>query len=223
MIPKQIHYCWYGRGQMTTLHRRCLESWKKNLPSYQVQRWDESNTKFDNAFLKEALRMEQWAFISDYIRMRALHDHGGIYLDCDIEVVRDFEPLLDLECFLGEEAEGRPNTAVLAARARHDFPRLCMELIEDQYRARRGYLIAPEIAMLALKTAGGSASVTILPSDCFYPYNPSDPKRKDMGLMYADVTQQTFAIHHWAKGWKMSRKEKTRKSLNKLAGRLGLR
>jgi mannosyltransferase OCH1-like enzyme len=99
-IPRTIHYCWYGQKDLPPLYTRCIDSWQKVLKGYRFIIWNESNTKFDNPFLKEMLKNKQWAFISDYIRMRVIYDYGGIYLDADIEVIKTFDTLLGHECFL---------------------------------------------------------------------------------------------------------------------------
>jgi len=97
LIPKVIHYCWFGRGEMNDTIKKCIASWEKNCPDYQIVRWDEDD--FDvtqNAYVREAYEQKKWAFVSDYVRLYALYNHGGIYLDTDVEILKPLDDLLNL-------------------------------------------------------------------------------------------------------------------------------
>ena len=105
-IPKTIHFCWYGKGEYNDTIKKCIKSWEEKLPDYTIKKWDESNTPFKQfPFLKLILKQKKWSYITDFIRLYAIYTEGGIYLDTDIEIVKDFGPLLNEECFLGFEAE----------------------------------------------------------------------------------------------------------------------
>ena len=104
MIPKKIHYCWFGRGEMPQAAKDCMASWKKYMPDWEYKLWNEDN--FDvhcNAYCSEAFKAGKYAFVSDVARLKALHDEGGLYLDTDVEVFRSFEPLLHHHAFAGFE------------------------------------------------------------------------------------------------------------------------
>lgn len=104
MIPKKIHYCWFGRGEMPQAAKDCMASWKKFMPDWEYKLWNEDN--FDvhcNAYCSEAYKAGKYAFVSDVARLKALHDEGGLYLDTDVEVFRSFEPLLHHHAFAGFE------------------------------------------------------------------------------------------------------------------------
>ncbi len=203
MIPKTIHYCWFGGKEMPPLYQRCVESWSEMLPDYRIVRWDETTAAIDTPFLRHCLQKKRWAFLSDYIRLRAISDEGGIYFDTDIEVIKSFDPLLDNQCFLGLESPGRPNTSVLGAVPGHWFPKECMRLMDARFAARKTYLIAPEVAT-ACVGLGDSSTLSVLAEDHFYPYNPYDATRPIKELMFASVTSNTYAIHHWGKAWSQS-------------------
>lgn len=105
MIPKVIHYCWFGGGPLNQLSETCMASWKKFCPDYKVVRWDESNydvTK--NNYMRQAYEAKKWAFVSDYARLDVIYEHGGIYLDTDIELLQPLDRLLDRKGFLGIES-----------------------------------------------------------------------------------------------------------------------
>lgn len=201
MINKTIHYCWFGGNEMPALCERCLESWKQHLSDYKIKRWDESNIPKDIPFVNDMLKNKNWAFVSDYIRLYALFNEGGIYLDTDIEVIKPFDELLHHPVFLGEESKGRPTTGVIGSIKGHAYIKDCMNIMEKRHEQKKEYLITPEVAAEGLKK--GHKDVAILPPETFYPYNPYDNSKLVSVLMYSDVVEGTYAIHHWNHAWKL--------------------
>lgn len=202
-IPKVIHYCWFGGKSLPPLYARCIESWSRVMPDYEINRWDERNTDLSTPYLASCVSKKNWAFASDLVRLSILQTHGGIYLDADVEVVRRFDPLLASGgCFLGYEAPGRATTGVIGAEAGHMFLRACIDLMERRFSGGQPYLIAPEVASAVARSMASDPSLRILEPEVFYPYNPYDTTRHVDTLMYSDVTERTFAIHHWGKSWK---------------------
>lgn len=120
MIPRKIHYCWFGRGEMPELAKNCIASWHKYMPDYEYKLWNEDN--FDvssNAYTKEAYEAKKFAFVSDYVRLWALCQEGGVYLDTDVEAFRPFDDLLIQKAFAGfEGSKYLPvGTCVMASQA----------------------------------------------------------------------------------------------------------
>ena len=104
MIPKRIHYCWFGHGQMPELALKCIESWHKHMPDYEFKLWNEENFNINsNQYVKEAYEARKFAFVTDYVRLYALFTEGGIYMDTDVESIRSFDTLLHLSGFIGFE------------------------------------------------------------------------------------------------------------------------
>ena len=104
MIPKKIHYCWFGRGEMSELALKCIESWHKYMPDYEYKPWNEDNFDIDSfQYAKEAYEAKKYAFVSDVARLYALKNEGGIYLDVDFEVFKPFDDLLHHRAFAGFE------------------------------------------------------------------------------------------------------------------------
>ncbi len=104
MIPKKIHYCWFGRNPKNTLIRKCMDSWKKHLPDYEIIEWNEDNFDVQSVrYVREAYEAKKWAFVSDYVRLWALKEYGGIYLDTDVEVFKGFDRFLEHGFFSGFE------------------------------------------------------------------------------------------------------------------------
>lgn len=104
MIPKKIHYCWFGRGEMPEEAKRCIDSWHKFMPDYEYKLWDEDNFDVNQIpYTKEAYEAKKYAFVSDYVRLWALEREGGVYLDVDFEVYKPFDDLLRYRAFAGFE------------------------------------------------------------------------------------------------------------------------
>ena len=117
-IPKILHYCWFGGKPKPPLAEKCIRSWRKFCPDFEIREWNESNFDLEQvpAYVRQAYEAGRWAFVSDYVRLRALTEVGGVYLDTDVEIVRPLEPFLKHEAFAGFEHLERVQTGVLACR-----------------------------------------------------------------------------------------------------------
>ncbi len=116
MIPKIIHYCWFGKQPLTENVKKCIYSWKKYCPEYKIIEWNEDNFDVNqNVYCQEAYSVKKWAFVSDFVRLKVLYEYGGIYLDTDVEVVKNMDNLLLHRFFAGLEAENIMSTAVIGA------------------------------------------------------------------------------------------------------------
>lgn len=132
-IPKTIHYCWFGNNPVPENLQTCIDSWNK-LEGYKIVKWDESNCNFDeNDFIKKAYAEKKWQYISDYYRLKALYDYGGIYLDTDVEIFNDFEPLLSNNVFLGFNYNCCVGTAVIGSIPRSPFIKSIISLYDNTY------------------------------------------------------------------------------------------
>ncbi len=116
MIPKKIHYIWFGKGEKNERVKHCIESWKKYLPDYEIIEWNENNFDINyNDFTKNAYANKKWAFVSDVARLWVLYNEGGIYMDTDVEVYKSLDQFLNEEGFTGFEDVHYPVTATLGA------------------------------------------------------------------------------------------------------------
>lgn len=200
MIPKKIHYCWFGGNEIGPLFARCLASWKKFLPDYEIICWNESNLPKEANLAWKYIKEKKYAFASDYARYYILYQQGGIYLDTDVEVVKPFDSLLNNTCFIGYEDKNRIACGIIGAIAKNKFSYHCMSIMNDVAENNKAFLIAPEVANRAVSL---SENVTIYPEEYFYPYNPYSENQKVKQLMFSDITENTYAIHHWEKKWSM--------------------
>lgn len=108
MIPKTIHYCWFGRGEMPQLAKNCIASWHKFMPDWEYKLWNEDNFDVNSVlYVKEAYEARKFAFVSDYVRLKALYEYGGLYMDVDFETFKPFDDLLSFDGFAGFEGSKR--------------------------------------------------------------------------------------------------------------------
>lgn len=120
MIPKIIHYVWVGGKPKPKNIQRCMKTWRKHLGDYQIIEWNEQNFNVhENEYVAQAYKAQKWAFVSDYIRAKAIYEQGGIYLDTDVLVLDDLAALLNNRAFVGFENKANPFTAVFGAEPHH--------------------------------------------------------------------------------------------------------
>lgn len=133
MIPKVIHYCWFGKSQKPTLVLKCIQSWKQYCPDYEIIEWNEENFDVNcNDYVREAYGLQKWAFVTDYARLWIIYNYGGIYLDTDVEVIRSFNDLLSESAFFGFEDEKSIGTGLgFGAEKENDVIELMLRDYED--------------------------------------------------------------------------------------------
>lgn len=103
-IPKVIHYFWFGKKEKPPIYHKCIESWKKYCPDYEIKEWTEDNFDINiNPYVSEAYKKEKYAFVSDYARFYILYNYGGIYLDIDVEILKNIDEFLQEKVFMGFE------------------------------------------------------------------------------------------------------------------------
>lgn len=107
MIPKKIHYCWFGGKPLPNDLKKCIKTWKKKCPDYSIIQWDESNFDINsNSFIKDAYNNKAWAFVTDYARLKIIYENGGIYLDTDVKLLKSFDELLKNRAFFAIQQNG---------------------------------------------------------------------------------------------------------------------
>ena len=205
MIPKKIHYCWFGKGEKSELMQSCIASWKRVMPDYEIIEWNESNFTFDNTYAKQAYEARKYAFVSDYARLKIVYEHGGIYLDTDVELVRPLTPLLERGGYLGFENSKQINTGVgFAAPAGHEVVAAMLAAYDDIAFITDGkpdMMPCPRrntasLVPLGLEVNGKLQTVqgiTVYPVDYFCPMD------YDTGKI--NLTENTYSIHRYGYSW----------------------
>lgn len=133
MIPKVIHYCWFGRNPLPELTIECIESWKKYCSDFEIKLWNEDNFNFEeNQFAREAYQEKKWAFVSDYVRLKILYEEGGIYMDTDVKVLKPLESLLQHNAFSGFENNQFISTAIMGSERKNPWIGYLLSYYEEK-------------------------------------------------------------------------------------------
>lgn len=205
-IPKIIHYCWFGNKVIPKRLQYCIESWKIQLPEYSFQLWNEENTIFDCEFIKTAYAAKKWAFVADYIRIKAVYDHGGIYMDTDMLLFKSLNDFLDNQCFFVAEHSLSIGVGIFGAVKHHPFIKLCLktyyakevDLSTSPKRVTNTYLETYN-AKKNFKETIYFERLTIYKPEYFYalPYK----KLYDIHNYKKYLTIESYGIHLWEGSW----------------------
>lgn len=205
MIPKIIHYCWFGGNPLPKAAQDCIESWKKFCPDYEIIEWNESNFDINsNLYTKQAYECRKWAFITDVVRLHALYTYGGIYMDTDVEVVRPLDRFLEHKAFSGFEDLTNIPTGIMAAEKGHPLFRKLVEYYDD-----RPFLVdgVPDLTTNVTTITNLLLPEGFVPNNTYqevagfslYPYDYFCPR--DIHTMKLVTTENTYTIHHFAGSW----------------------
>lgn len=229
MIPKIIHYCWFGRNPLPASALKCIDSWKKFFPDYEIKEWNEDN--FDVNILpytQAAYAAKKYAFVSDYARFWVLYKYGGLYFDTDVEVIAPFDDILDKGGFMGCEIDQTESYAVAPGLGLGVMPQslLCREILEvyeglpfftenQQVNPYAVVRITTDVLLKhGLQPKKGIQTVegiTVYPAEYFNPLDDATGRLK--------VTKNTRSIHWFAKTW-VDNHSPLRTKLTRLARRL---
>lgn len=219
MIPKIIHYCWFGKGAMPELVLKCIESWKKYLHNYEMHLWSEDNFDIASAprYVQEAYAAKKYAFVSDYVRLWALEQEGGVYLDTDVEILRPLDTLLSDTAFIGlEESKALlPGTCVMGCEAHCLWVKDMLATYENAtFLKEDGSLdLTTNVQRLGAKMVEGGLlherKIQYLPQwglrvythDYFSPITSTRVMRK---------SKNTYCIHRFAGSWVDGKKSRLR-------------
>ncbi len=212
MIPKIIHYCWFGNNKKSKLIKKCISTWKKHLPNYKFYEWNESNCDLTTPFVELAYNNKKWAFVSDFIRLEKLYTYGGIYLDTDMLLLKSLDEFLENECFFGAEDLEFINGAIFGTTVRNSFLKQCIEyykMIDVQLAINWGEISIPKLITstfrknynfnLPFNKIIEIENIVIYPNDYFYPLPYS--KKNDVNNYKSYINKDTVAIHLWCSTW----------------------
>lgn len=135
IIPRTIHYCWFGNKEKPPIIIDCINSWKKHMPTWEIIEWNEHNFDLSqNSFAQEAFDKKRYAFVTDYCRLKLLYDHGGLYMDSDMLVVKPLDRFLESHAFTGHETSSLTVTAIMGSVKGHNWIKLLLD-----YYTNRAY------------------------------------------------------------------------------------
>lgn len=207
VIPKEIHYCWFGRGALPDDLKRYRESWEIFCPDYQIREWNEDNYDVDRqTFTREAYRHKKWAFVSDMAKLEILYQHGGIYLDTDVELIRPLDELLYQPGFVGVEKWGMINIGGgCGVVPKHPMMKEILEYYRQVVSGQGDRVVVLESSgnyeskplldhgFKPNNTVQTINGMTVYTSDFFHPYDYMSGE--------LCVTENTCAIHHFTQSW----------------------
>lgn len=207
LIPKIIHYCWFGRGEKPELARRCIASWRKFCPEFEIREWNEDNCDYlALPFMAEAYAAKKYAFVTDVMRLLVLEQYGGVYFDTDVEVVRDISPLLNDEGFIGFENDQYVASGLTIAAIAH---RPVIQAMIEEYK--KLHYVQPDgsvtsvgcprlntdvLERFGLVRNGQeqlAAGIHVYPADRFNPLDSATGRLKK--------TENTWSIHWYSMSW----------------------
>lgn len=207
MIPKTIHYCWFGRGKLPEAAQKCIDSWRKYCPDYEIKEWNEDNFDLDRyAYTAEAYAMRKYAFVTDVVRLYALYTEGGIYMDTDVEVIKPLDPFLHHVGFSGYQDEHTVPTGIMACERGARWAKDNLDYYESRHFVKPDgtadittnvETITAYMKHLGLRCDNTYQDFpglfTIYPRTYFCPYG--------FDKTTVDMTENTVTIHHFAGSW----------------------
>jgi hypothetical protein len=227
MAPKIIHYCWFGGKPLPKNAQKCIHSWEKNLPDYEIKRWDESNFNVNIIpYVKEAYSVGKYAFVSDYARFWILYHYGGVYFDTDVEVLKPIDDIVQKGNFMGVEQQDENTITVapglgLAVEKKNILLKELMEIYHtSHFVLEDGTLCMKNIVEITTELLRGKGlknttdiqqccGFTIYPKDYFCPIDYDTRKLK--------ITANTRTIHHYAESW-VPKSTRLKNSIGRILG-----
>ena len=206
MIPKVIHYCWFGGSPLPEDANKCLESWKKHCPEYKIIEWNESNFDINsNCYIKEAYEAKKYAFVTDYVRLFVMYEYGGIYMDTDVELVKNLDDFLKNHAFSGFESANSIPTGIMASEKHFKLFGDLLKYYENKhflnddgsYDTTTNTVTITEMCKKYGLVLNNKYQVidgfALYPNDYFCPFE------NETGML--KKTDNTVAIHWFAKSW----------------------
>lgn len=212
MLPKKIHYCWFGGKPLNRQGKKCIQSWKKFFPDYEIIEWNEHNFDINCCqYVQEAYNAKKWAFVSDYARFKILYEQGGIYLDTDVEVIRPFDFINNIESYMGCENSDlksgikvNPGVGFAVAPGNIFLQKILLDYEQSSFYNTDGtfnLITIVERTTKLLKKYGLKdtleiqkvAGFTVFPCEYFCPINMETGK--------LECTKNTYSIHRYAGSW----------------------
>lgn len=221
MIQKKIHYCWFGKKQLPKKAQKCIKSWKKYCPDYEIIEWNEDNFDvYQNKYTTKMYQEKKFAFLSDYSRLYIILHEGGFYFDVDVEIIKPLDSLLEHSAFFGFETEKYVNTGVgFGAEAGNQLVKSMLSEYDIFLRGDKDTIGCPFLNTKALEKHGLiiNGKQQTIDGAVIYPINFFNPYDDPTGKL--NITEDTYSIHWFAKSW-MDRKTIIRSMIMKPVHRI---
>jgi mannosyltransferase OCH1-like enzyme len=196
MIPKTIHYIWFGNNPKNDDILDCISSWEQLCPGFKIVEWNELNFPIEKyPFASRAYNEKLWAYAADYARLQILEEHGGFYLDTDMLLCQSLSPLTDKRCVIGEESPGILNAAIMGAEPHHPFIQALKKEYDDDPEQK--FSTIPLVMSKLFSTFPDKTSVTVYPPKTFYPFTIDEIKT----FHGQDLGPDVIGVHLWHYSW----------------------
>lgn len=207
-IPKKIHYCWFGRNPKSEIVLKCISSWRKYMPDYEIFEWNEDNYDIHKAvFMEQAYEQRKWAFVSDYARFDIVNEHGGIYFDTDVELLKPIpKDVLEHRAFTGFESAGKVSPGLVYGSEQgflitkqiiEQYNNMCF-IVDGKTTYKTVNMVTTEILEKYQKLKNNEIQniegLAIYPSNYFCGY--------DQDVREYDIRPETISVHHYSGTWK---------------------
>jgi mannosyltransferase OCH1-like enzyme len=220
MIPKIIHFCWFGNKPKSDLINNCIISWKKFAPDYEIIEWSDTNINIEDLppLVKVFYSLEKWAYVSDYIRLKKLYDYGGVYLDTDMLLIKKIDDFLENDFFIGAESDELINCAIIGVVPENKIIKKALDFYSE-YSFTNNQFVADKIKSMTMtipiiitnvikaeyplltnwKTLFKDKDITIYPPEYFYPV--STDLAYDVLNYIKYITENSHSVHLWDGSW----------------------
>lgn len=205
-IPKKLHWCWFGRNDLPDLQKKCLESWKEKCPDYEIIKWDEDSFDLDsNIFAREAYESKKYAFVADYVRLWCIYEFGGIYVDSDVEIIKNLDAFLCHSAFSGFEDRIYIPTGIMGGEKGNFWFKYLLSYYDNRhFITDKGLDTTTNCKIISRMTFDkigkklrngyyDLSDVTIYPQEVFCPL--------DWDTKEVNLTSNTYCIHWFSGSW----------------------
>lgn len=216
MIPKKIHYCWFGKGPKGKLFEKCYKSWKKYFPDYEIIEWNEENFDVNQIeYTKEAYEAKKYAFVSDYARLKILYEHGGIYFDTDVEVLKRIDDEILEKGYFAKEIDEEIATGLgFAVPPKNKFVKYMLDdYINKRFKDENGNIIIETCTRANTKSLKNHGYIVkdLTNLEGIGIYDKNYFCGFDVNLNHYIISEKTYTVHHYAASWNSNQLKFVRK------------